>query len=117
MHVTWVKCGPGGDRYCPLESVNLEDVEAAGVYITWHNTSSQVIYVGETQDVARRLLDHRSDPKILGHRGNGLLLVTWASIDDAELRLAVERYLHDQYFPVESTASHSRSQQVTLPGA
>ena len=97
--VEWVKCGEGSALFCPLETVNLADVKTRGVYVIWQSLSRVVIYVGEGW-VADRLSAHRNDPTILGHRGNGTLLVTWASVTDENTRLGIERYLGELWRPL-----------------
>ncbi len=97
--VEWVKCGEDDAFFCTLETVNLADVRTRGVYVIWQSLSSVVIYVGEGW-IADRLNAHRNDPAILGHRGNGTLLVTWASVSDDQTRLGIERYLAELWRPL-----------------
>lgn len=100
MQLNWIKCGArSNERFCPLETVVLDNVDTMGVYIIWHNLSSKVIYVGQG-NVKERLTEHRGDTNILSHRGNGLLLVTWASVPDEADRLGIERYLSGRYTPL-----------------
>ena len=101
IEVEWEKCSDGL-AFCPLETVNLIGVDAVGVYVIWHSPSRRVVHVGQGA-VALRLSEHRGDPSILGHRGDGSLLVTWASIADEETRLGVERYLGELWKPLAST--------------
>ena len=115
MQLNWVKCGSRSERFCPLETVILDDVDTKGVYIIWHNTSAKVIYVGQG-DIKDRLKAHRRDPSILAHRGEGLLLVTWASIPDENERLGVESYLSRLYTPLAtSVVPAAPSIAVNLP--
>ena len=76
MSVRWIKCGNQGERYCLLETVNLDSVVTKGVYIIWQNLAGHVLYVGEG-DIKERLLFHRKNEALLAHRGEGALLVTW----------------------------------------
>ena len=115
MRVNWVKCGSRSERFCPLETVILDEVNTKGVYIIWHNTSAKVIYVGQG-DIKDRIVAHRRDPNILAYRGEGLLLVTWASIPDEDERLGVESYLAKLYTPLASSVLPSAPNiQVNLP--
>ena len=97
--IVWAKCGTDGSVFCPLETVNLSGVDTTGVYVIWHNTSARVIYVGEGH-IADRLYAHRTNPEMLGHRGEGLLLVTWATVEDDLTRLGIERYLGELWRPL-----------------
>ena len=99
MTVDWVKCD--GGVFCGLETVDLSGVAATGVYVIWHNPSRRVVYVGEGR-IADRLRYHRSDPQVLGHRGSGTLLVTWAAVQDDDARLGIERYLGELWSPLVS---------------
>jgi hypothetical protein len=112
MVVSWVKCQ--GGQFCPLETVDISDVYADGVYIIWHNLSAKVIYVGQG-NIADRLTNHRSSPEILAHRGAGLLLVSWAEVSSHSQRLCIERYLHRVYTPLMSTCSIGQEIEVNLP--
>ena len=112
MNLTWTKCRDG--RFCPLETVNLSSVQSVGVYIIWHNSSAKVIYVGQG-NIRERLTQHRSSPDILAHRGAGLLLVTWASVADSDVRLRIERYLHKVYSPLASSYTYGPEEPVNLP--
>ena len=113
MTISWVKCQ--GDIYCPLETVDLSNVNTEGVYIIWHNASARVIYVGQG-NIKDRLTVHRSSPEILNHRGSGLLLTTWAVVADYRTRLSIERYLHRFYSPLVSTCAPGPEITVNLPG-
>ena len=115
QQVEWIKCGEGNALFCPLETVNLADVRTRGVYVIWQSLSSVVIYVGEGW-IADRLNAHRNDPAILGHRGNGTLLVTWASVPDDHTRLGIERYLGELWRPLVSKQfSNVVPTKVNLP--
>lgn len=94
MVVSWAKCV--GEVFCGLETVNLSDVRTRGVYVIWHNPSRRVVYVGEGW-IAERLSDHQADPRILGHRGSGSLLVTWAEVEEDGTRWGIERYLGESW--------------------
>ena len=113
MQVPWIKCGV---QWCPLETVVLDDVNTEGVYIIWHNISAKVIYVGQG-NIRERLLAHRRDSKILAHRGDGLLLVTWTPIPDLQDRLGIERFLTRKYTPLNSSQfSFETTQGIAVNG-
>ena len=114
MIVSWIKCQ--GDVFCPLETVNLSDVNVEGVYIIWHNASARVIYVGQGR-IRDRLEAHRSSPEILAHRGSGLLLATWAEVVQYDMRLRIERNLHRIFAPLASRCAPGPEEVVNLPGA
>jgi hypothetical protein len=115
QQVEWVKCGEGSAFFCPLETANLSDVKTRGVYVIWQSLSRVVIYVGEGW-IADRLNAHRNDPNILGHRGNGTLLVTWASVQNDLTRWGIERYLGELWNPLVSKQFQNvASIQVNLP--
>ena len=97
MNIKWVK--RVGNVFYGLETLDLQMVrEGLGVYVIWHSRSGGVIYVGQGR-IAERLSDHRQDWRILSHRGEGVLLVTWAGIDKESERLGVERYLINLWKP------------------
>ena len=112
MYVNWIKCQ--SNQFCPLETVDLSNVGAVGVYIIWHNVSAKVIYVGQG-NIRDRLYKHRASTDILVYRGAGLLLVTWADVDDEDQRLRIERYLHRIYTPLVSTCDPGPEEVVNLP--
>jgi hypothetical protein len=93
MKVTWIKCKSGD--WCQLNTVNLSQVSAYGVYIIWHGGNpSRVVYVGQG-DIAVRLAAHRTKDAIQSYSKH-TLFVTWAAVDAAN-RDGVERYLADQW--------------------
>ena len=98
LNLSWIKCDED-HQWCPLESVNLSNVTAEGVYIIWHDGNpSQVMRIGQG-DVAERLEEHRNNPEILAYRKMGTLRVTWAAVSAVQ-RDGVERYLADQWPPL-----------------
>src|SRR5712691_6954545 len=96
----WNKCQ--GNVWCPLLTVNLQHPHfqnLAGVYIIWHGGQAPwTVYVGQG-NIAERLAEHRTDPRILQYSSLGLF-VTWASVI-APLRDGIERYLADKLKPKE----------------
>lgn len=94
LNLKWVTLTNG--NWCNLETVNLSNVTAFGVYLIW-NTNKKAVRVGQGV-IADRLSCHRQDREILRHKANGLY-VTWASVP-AQSADGVERYLYDQYNPL-----------------
>jgi hypothetical protein len=102
LSVTWIKST--SDTWLPLETVLLQNVDAAGVYVIWHaGQPSRVVRVGQASDIAKRLGEHRRDPEILKYRAHGILRVTWAYVPVAQ-RDGVERYLANEYSPLVGDA-------------
>jgi hypothetical protein len=114
VHLNWVK--GTGDTWCSLDYLNLSRVKVHGVYIIWKAGSqprvSTVIRVGRG-DIATRLDEERSDPKVSRH-GPGLL-VTWAEVDILYSG-GVEVYLAQQLRPhVGERFPLSPAVEVNLP--
>ncbi len=102
LNLQWIKCGKG-KMWCPLDTVNLSDVTASGVYIIWHQGNpGRVVRIGQGK-IADRLQDHRTDPEILEYEKYGRLRVTWASVPANQCDGA-ERYLADQWSPLVGEA-------------
>jgi hypothetical protein len=102
MNVSWVKCGNEAN-WCPLENVNLDDVDTFGVYIIWHEGNpGQVVRLGQG-DVKSRLCVHRTDRQILAYNRKGILRVTWAAVPWNQVD-GVERYLADNWPPLIGSA-------------
>ena len=77
--MTWIRCADGKE-WCPLETVNLTNVNVDGVYLIWHEGNpARVVRIGQG-DIARRLTSHRQDDDILDYGRYGKLRVTWASV-------------------------------------
>ena len=96
ISVSWVACT--GNRWCPLEKVDLSQVRTTGVYMIWHGGDNPwVVRVGQG-DIARRLSAHRSDRSILAYRQEGSLFVTWAAVASQYLD-GVERFLAETWNP------------------
>ena len=99
--LSWIKSTSA--QWLNFETVNLQNVNASGVYIIWHTGNpGRVVYVGQG-DVAARLTAHRSRKDILQYAKNGTLCVTWASVP-ANQRNGVERYLADKWNPLVGEA-------------
>jgi len=99
VKLDWVKCKSGNTvDWCPLREVNLEGVDALGVYIIWHEGNpAHVVRLGQG-DIAERLAKHRNDPAITSYERLGKLRVTWASAPSNQLD-GIERYLADTWPP------------------
>lgn len=97
--LTWNRCE--GNQWCPFLTVNLQHPHfrgMTGVYIIWHGGQNPwTVYVGQG-DIADRLTEHRSDPRILQYSSLGLF-VTWASVTLQPVRNGIERYLAEQLRP------------------
>lgn len=110
MKLSWIQCR--GDVYCTLLRVDLTGQEDDGIYLIWHKSSGQAIYVGQG-NIKNRLEAHRaSDLMSYGYES---LLVTWAFVPNEEDRKAIERYLHRVLSPVASTCDLGSEIQVNLP--
>ena len=94
QQLNWVKYTNG--NWCDLMDVDLSNVTDFGVYLIWSTQpDSKAVYVGQG-NTAERLLKHRRDPRIIGHKG---LKVTWASVS-FHIADGIERYLSDSYKPL-----------------
>lgn len=71
--------------------------EVAGVYAIINN-SKQVIYIGQTDNLRRRMNEHLNDTTHCMHR-YGPSLVGFQAIQDEATRLTVERELINQFRP------------------
>lgn len=98
--LNWIKCE---DDWCPLETVNLANVDTAGIYIIWHRGDpARIVRIGQG-DIAERLTAHRNDHDILAYKDKGSLRVTWASVP-VHQRDGIERYLADTWNPLVGDA-------------
>ena len=71
--------------------------EWPGVYgIT--NSAKEVIYIGQTDNLKRRIDEHKNDTRHCMHR-RGPLRIVFEYVSDEKLRLARERQLIDEYRP------------------
>ena len=113
LSLDWVKCVD--DEWCSLGRVDLTNVNVVGVYIIWR--AGRCVYVGQG-DIADRLTSHRSDPTITRHGQSGTLCVTWAQVRAESNLDGVERYLAEQYKPLEGTNFPDVTPlPVNLPGS
>ena len=98
LHVTWGKCA--GDKWCPLNTVNLDNqaFDIGGVYLIWYSGSNpRMVYVGQGA-IRDRLREHRDDPRIQAYSKLGLY-TTWAEVQAAK-RDGVEAFLAKMYDPL-----------------
>lgn len=106
IHVKWVKARNGG--FLPFENFTVggeplssNSLLGRGVYVIGRGSSRTspptAVYVGQG-NIADRLLFHRSNKDVLKHRKDGILLVTWANLQESQLD-GVEHYLADKLFP------------------
>lgn len=101
-NVTWIRCADGKE-WCPLETVNLTNVNVNGVYVIWHEGSpARVVRIGQG-DIASRLASHRQDRDILAYGRYGKLRITWTSVPSHQLD-GVERYLANAWPPLVGEA-------------
>jgi hypothetical protein len=101
LQVNWVKSTTG--TWLPLETVDLSNVTASGVYYIWHaGNPGRTVRIGQG-DIKSRVSAHRIDQAILKFATNGNLLVTWAAVP-AFQQDGVERFLANHYKPLVGDA-------------
>ena len=94
MNLDW-ELDQGSDWFW-LDGLNLEPISRVeGVYVIAQGNALNVIYVGSSEMIGKRLNDHCNDPKIAVYSN---LVVTWASVGEPE-RLGVERFLAERLDP------------------
>ena len=111
MNLSWIQCERG--VYCTLLRVDLTNQDGDGVYLIWHKTSGQAIYVGQG-NIRERLEAHRVSDLVHLY-GYEALLATWVFVPGEEDRKAIERYLHRVLSPIASTCNEGIEIQVNLP--
>lgn len=100
MNLKWIKCGDDG-HWCNFLNLNLDSVNAVGVYVIWHGGDNpRAVRVGQG-DVAARLAEHKENNDIVRHQNKGKLYVTWASVSSQANRDGIERFLAEKYSPLE----------------
>lgn len=116
IQLKWAKA-PNGEYYT-LQGWDFTGIKAVGVYHIWCVGKDGTYGVRSGQGlVGARITAHKSDPKITRHSANGTLGVTWATVPAADLD-GVERYLADQFGPVEGDRYPDVVPiPVNLPGA
>lgn len=114
LQLQWFK-RPGAD-WCLLEEIDVETIDAHGVFVIWRpgdsGRTSVVLYVGQGP-LRQRLEVARRDPIM---RTGAAVRVTWAAVDrrDAD---GVAAYLYQQLRPLWGEVPHSPAapQPVNLP--
>jgi len=110
LKLSWVTLINNGG-WPKLNTVNLANVTAEGVYIIWHGGQNpKVVYVGQGV-IADRLGSHRKNRDIQAFSGLDLY-VTWASVA-ASKRDGVECYLADTWGPLVGDA-HPDCQRIAV---
>ncbi len=101
LQLKWMRCGTGS--WCGFDTLNLDSVDAVGVYGIWHaGRPSRWVYIGQG-DVAARLSAHRRNPAITRYRDHGRLFVSWAEVDPRHMD-GVERFLAEKLNPLAGEA-------------
>ncbi len=115
LQVYWARCVVRSRRvWCLLKDVDTESVNTGGVYVIWHGGHvPRVIYIGHG-DIAGSINHHRSSTRILQYATKGLLMITWATVPEAE-RSGVEKFLADAYGPLRGGEDDSDPIPVNLP--
>ena len=100
LQVYWARCVSGVERvWCQLRTVDAESVNSRGVYIIWHGGQTpRVVNVGRG-DIASRISHYRTSSRMLQYESEGMLMVTWARIAEADRR-GVEKFLASQLNPI-----------------
>lgn len=98
MILDWKKCS--GSQWCSLLKLDLNHAHfqgLEGIYIIWHGAPHPaVVRIGQG-NIRERLLEHRSDPKILQYQ-NHSLFVTWVFVERTS-RDGIEAYLAEKWRP------------------
>ena len=94
--LNWIKCQD--DNPCDFRTVILDEVNSQGIYVIWYRGKpGRVVRVGQG-NIAKRIMEHRKDEKILAY-ANRKLYVTWAAADRRDWD-GIERYLSEAYPPL-----------------
>lgn len=97
---TWARYSDG--NWCSFDFVSLQSIgDVGGVYVVGclGDASILTVYVGQADDIAKRLGQHRDNPDITTFRSVGGLLATWAVVPE-HARDGIERYVADQLKPL-----------------
>lgn len=108
--------GVPGFNWHSLSSLNLGTINDIGIYVIKTGLAFEyTVYVGQG-DVSQRLSTHLRESSVTRHtRVTGNLWVAWAPVQQ-KYRNGIERYLHDQLNPRESSCwTTDPSIQVNLP--
>lgn len=111
VKVTWARYK--SQKWCRLNSLNLDHVSAHGVFIIWNPEEGNVIQIGQG-DIAKHLQISRNS-RLITRFGEDLR-VTWTRIPSG-YRDGIIRYLYEQFSPVIGEANpHARLVIVNHPG-
>lgn len=112
IKTTWARYK--SQKWCRLNSLNLDQVRAHGVFIIWNpNKKGSVIQIGQG-NIASSLQQLRNSNLIT--RFGEDLLVTWARLPKSYRDGAI-RYLYEQYSPAIGEVSQNAPLIiVNLPG-
>ena len=115
LQVFWARCMAKTQRvWCLLRYVDTESIKSNGVYVIWHGgPAPRVIYVGHG-DIAGRINHYRSSSRILQYESFGPLMVTWASVPEAD-RQGVENYLANVLRPIRGNYENISPLPINLP--
>lgn len=99
MQVLWSRCDGG---WCRLMDIDLHPIRGVGgVYVIWIEqplAPPTVWYVGQTDDLAKRLKDHRADLANKLYLPPAIHFATWAEVPKGQ-RDGVETYLIQRLNP------------------
>jgi hypothetical protein len=105
-----------GGAWCDLQRVDLETVDATGVFVIWHGgRRPRTLRLGYGR-IAERVGALKRDPALLRYRTAGPLYVTWAAVPP-HLMDGVGRYLAGRMMPVfEDRVRPAAAIPANLPG-
>ena len=97
--VIWGKHYGNWGLFRDYENFQIAENNLAGVYVIWRDILEPfVIYVGETDDIKRRLGEHQLNEKILEYEEpKKPLYVTWTPEGDKHERLGIESFFYYYY--------------------
>lgn len=74
----------------------------------------EVIYVGKSENISRRIMQHQSNEEILRYNRQSNLRVTWAAVPESKCD-GVEQFLADRLRPRVGEHDHPDTIPVYLP--
>jgi len=111
IKVAWARYK--SQKWCRLNSLNLDLVRARGIFIIWNPAKGNVIQIGQGNIAA--CIQNSRNSNLITRFGEDLR-VSWAKIPLCYRDGAI-RYLYEQYSPVIGEISHSAPLVIiTLPG-
>ncbi len=89
-----------------VDTINNKVAEAAGVYLIWvriNDGSWRIYYVGQTDNLKKRLLQHLSDNE-QNHLLKEMVMrcvcgISFAVVNSHEERTGIERFFYEHYSP------------------